>query len=73
LNPGLGDLTLLMECCGDANGLADKASYLVNTNQYTSPIEENVKKDPRSTEVTVIVKLFSTWGTPLAKPPLVEA
>ncbi|CAL1170277.1 unnamed protein product [Cladocopium goreaui] len=45
LNPGLGDLTLLMECCGEANGLADKASYLVNTNQYTSHIEENVKKD----------------------------
>jgi len=45
LNPGLGDLTLLMECCGEASALAHKAASMVNTNQYTSPIEENVKKD----------------------------
>ena len=49
LNPGLGNLELLLECCNEARPLADKISYLLNTNQYTSPIEDNLKKEKNQT------------------------
>lgn len=45
INPYLGDLQLLLECCGEAQGLAQQAANMLNENQYTSPIEDNLKKD----------------------------
>ena len=48
INPGVGDLSLLVECCGAAAHLADEIAWKVNTNQFTrgpggSP-EDEIKK-----------------------------
>lgn len=45
INPGLGELKLTLECCGEAQPLADVAMNNINLNQYTEPIEEKVKRD----------------------------
>eukprot|EP00913_Durusdinium_trenchii_P016218 g15242.t1 len=45
INPGLGELKLTLECCGEAQPLADVAMNKINLNQYTEPIEEKVKRD----------------------------
>lgn len=45
INPNLGNLQLLLECCGDASDLAQEAANMLNSNQYTSPIEDKLKKD----------------------------
>eukprot|EP00438_Fugacium_kawagutii_P007555 Skav217694 [mRNA] locus=scaffold1925:87183:106738:- [translate_table: standard] len=45
INPSLGNMQLLLECCGEAQGLAQEAANMLNSNQYTSPIEDNLKKD----------------------------
>ena len=48
LNPGMGDLTLLLECCGAAAPLAGEIAAKVNTNQFTgtgSGPEEQIKAE----------------------------
>lgn len=48
LNPGMGDLTLLMECCGSARYMAGDAAAKVNTNQFTgkgSEPEDKIKAE----------------------------
>eukprot|EP00913_Durusdinium_trenchii_P024405 g22912.t1 len=45
LNPYLGDLKQLMECCGSAAPLAAQVAAQVNTNQFTGDIEKKIRKE----------------------------
>lgn len=45
INPGLGDLKQMLECCGAASGLAAQAATLLNTNQFQGDIEAKVRED----------------------------
>jgi len=45
LNPGYGDMKLLVECCGAAMPLAGEIAAKINTNAYEGDVEAQIRKE----------------------------